>query len=195
MSNKKKHDLCVWIVSGPSGSGKTTLCNALLKDAFWQRRLLKSVSYTTRPARAGEVAGQDYIHISEAKFSSLLKEGAFLEHEHIFGFSYGTPKKIMLDAQKQDKDLLLAIDVKGARSVRRFFGKQATSIFILPPNPAVLNERLRSRSTESKKDIEKRMRRVKIELSSAKEYDYQIVNDDWKVALKKLKGILRKKYS
>lgn len=185
----------VWIVSGPSGSGKTSLCDALLEDKFWQKRLLKSVSCTTRPMRKGEVEGKDYAHVTKEKFLELIKKGALLEHEEIFGFYYGTPKSIINEADIQGKDLLLCIDVKGARSVRGYFGKKAASIFILPPDVEVLAQRLKKRSTENKKDIEKRLKRVKIELSLKKEYDYIVVNDDFEEALKKIKAILLAKAS
>lgn len=189
MLNKKGKALHVWIVSGPSGSGKTTLCDALLREAFWKKRLIKSVSFTTRPKRPGETQGHDYVHITRGNFLKLLRQNAFLEHEEIFGNYYGTPKKIVKDARMLRKDLLLCIDVKGARSVRRFFGKKATSVFILPPDMKVLTKRLKGRSTETKKDIEKRLKRVKIELSLSKEYDYVVVNDDFQEALKKIKAI------
>lgn len=190
MSNKAPQGLRVWIVSGPSGSGKTTLCEALLKDPFWGKRLRKSVSVTTRPRRQGEVEGRDYIHVSRERFEKLLKQRAFLEHEKIFDFYYGTPKTAIADAKKAGRDLLLCIDVRGARTVRRFFGKKAVSIFILPPHLEALTQRLNSRSTETKKDIEKRLKRVKIELSSAREYDYCVVNDDLNEALNRMKAVL-----
>ena len=190
MSNKRQMFPRAWIVSGPSGSGKTTLCEALLWDRFWKKRLLKSVSFTTRELRAGEKQGRDYRVISQEQFARLLERKAFLEHEKIFGFYYGTPKAVLDEALRKNKDLLLSIDVKGAQTVRKFLGKSAVSIFILPPKLKALSERLKNRSTESKKDIATRLRRVKIELSYVKKYDYVVVNDDFDEALKKLKGIL-----
>ncbi|MBI5874215.1 MAG: guanylate kinase [Candidatus Omnitrophica bacterium] len=190
MSNNPKKEFRVWIISGPSGSGKTTLTDALLKNDRWKSRLVRSVSYTTRPKRPGEVDGKDYIHVTLGRFRGLLKQRAFLEHEQIFGSYYGTPKKAVQDAKKAGRDLVLCIDVKGARKVRRFFGKNAVSIFILPPHVDALSERLKKRSTENKKDIEMRLKRVKIELSLAREYDYIVVNDDFNDALKKIKAIL-----
>jgi guanylate kinase len=190
MSNSQKKEFRVWIISGPSGSGKTTLTDALLKNDRWRSRLIRSVSYTTRLKRAGEVEGKDYTHVTPGRFRGLLKQGAFLEHEQIFGSYYGTPKKAVQDAKKAGRDLVLCIDVKGARKVRQFFGKNAVSIFILPPHVDALSERLKKRSTENKKDIEMRLKRVKIELSLAREYDYIVVNDDFSEALKKIKAIL-----
>lgn len=190
MSNKKTRAPFVWIISGPSGSGKTTLCEALLEERVWRRLLLKSVSFTTRPLRKGEREGRDYAHVSPRRFLQLRKRGAFLEHEKIFGFFYGTPKKVISDAQRRGKDLLLCIDVKGARSVRRHFRDNVASVFIVPPRRKALNDRLLRRSTEDKKDIEKRLRRVKIELAFKKDYDYVVVNDKFDTALKTLKTIL-----
>ncbi len=194
MSNKNQLPRTVWIVSGPSGSGKTSLCDAFLQDDFWSKRLMRSVSYTTRPMRPGEKEGKDYIHMTPQKFLSLKRAGAFLEREKIFGFDYGTPKKAIEDARRADKDLLLCIDVKGAKRVKKFFKKNAVSIFILPPQLKALRGRLKKRLTESEKDIEKRLRRVKTELSYIKDYDYVVVNDDFNVALKKLKSILTAKH-
>lgn len=185
--------IVAWIVSGPSGSGKTTLCEALLKDSFWKRHLLKSVSYTTRPLRSGEKDGRDYKHVPESQFLRLMRRGGFLESEKIFGSYYGTPKKAVKDAARSGRQLLLSIDVNGARTVRKYFGKHAASIFILPPGIKVLSQRLRRRSTEGEKDIAKRLRRVKIELSFMKDYDYIVVNDDLGEALRKLKSILTAK--
>lgn len=190
---KARYSQLVWIVSGPSGSGKTTLCEALLQDEFWRQKFLRSVSCTTRPRRQGEQDGKDYYFISEKNFLSLIKKGALLEYEKIFGAYYGTSKKVLSDAYQQGKDLLLAIDVKGARKVKKALKKNVITIFILAPKLKTLVERLRERSTENKKDIEKRVGRVKMELSYAADYDYVIVNDRFEDALKRLKAILTAK--
>jgi guanylate kinase len=189
----KKAVCMVWIVSGPSGSGKTSLCRALLLDGAWKKKLLRSVSYTTRPARRGEKDGKDYHHVSEKEFLGLKKHSGFLESEKIFGFYYGTPKKSLADARKEKKDLILCIDVKGARTIKRALKDNVDSIFILAPKLKVLTERLQKRSTEGKKDIQKRLERVKMELSYARDYDYIIVNDDFDKALGEIKSILTAK--
>ena len=193
MSNKKKTACTVWIVSGPSGSGKTSLCRALLLDAAWKKRLLRSVSYTSRPARRGEKDGKDYRHVSEKGFLALKKRGGFLESEKIFGYYYGTPKKGLADARREKKDLLLCIDVKGARTIKRALKDNVASIFIVAPKLEVLTERLYKRSTEGKKDIQKRLKRVKMELSYARDYDYIVINDDFGKALGEIKAILTAK--
>ena len=194
MSSKALRGPRVWIVSGPSGSGKTTLCAALLRDPFWKRRLLRSVSVTTRPLRPQERQGKDYTRISEAAFLGLLKKKALLEHETIFGAYYGTPRAVLSKAGRQHKDVLLCIDVKGAQTVRRNLGcARVTSIFVVPPDIQALKRRLCRRSTEGKKDIEKRLKRVKIELSHMGQYDYVVVNDVFDEALNQLKAILAAK--
>lgn len=192
MLNKKQAP-AAWIISGPSGSGKTSLCQALLKSSPWKRMLLKSVSYTTRPLRGSEKDERDYRHISEKKFLELRRRKAFLESEKIFGFYYGTPKKIVADAKKQNKDLLLCIDVKGAQTVKRALRKNAVSIFILTPKLKDLIERLRKRSTENKQDIQKRLKRVHMELSCRRGYDHIVVNDNFRKALEQIKAILTAK--
>jgi guanylate kinase len=194
MSNKALRGPTVWIVSGPSGSGKTTLCAALLQDPFWRKRLLRSVSVTTRPLRPQEKQGRDYTHISEAAFLGQLKKKALLEHEKIFGAYYGTPRAVLARAAREKKDVLLCIDVKGAQTVRRRLGcMRVVSIFVVTPRIQALKRRLCRRSTEGKKDIEKRLKRVKIELSHMGQYDYIVVNDVFDEALNQMKAILTAK--
>jgi guanylate kinase len=182
-----------WIISGPSGSGKTSLVEALFKEPCWRERLIKSVSVTTRRLRNGEVEGRDYVTVDESAFRSLIRQGALLEYERIFGFYYGTPKKSLDEARREKKDALFCIDVKGAAAVRRALKENVFSIFIMPPSTKVLLERLAGRGTETKKEIEKRLRRVKIEISCAKNYDYVVVNDCFDSALIKIKAILTAK--
>lgn len=190
MSNKVNRDFLAWIISGPSGSGKTTLCEALLKDRVLGKSLLKSVSYTTRLRRSNEKEGQDYHYISKDKFLELKSDNALLENEKIFETYYGTPKSIVNTAQKKGRDLLLAIDVKGAAKLRRYFKEKAVSIFIMPPDIQSLVKRLTQRRTETKKDIEKRLKRVKIETLCARDYDYIVINDDVDAALSRIKSIM-----
>jgi guanylate kinase len=193
MSSRPQAPVLTWIISGPSGSGKTSLVEALLKDPYWRGCLIKSVSVTTRALRNGEAQGRDYVTVEKAAFRSLARHGAFLEYERIFGFYYGTPKKIIDVARRENKDALFCIDVKGAAAVRRVLKKNVFSIFIMPPSQKALLERLAGRGTETKKEIEKRLRRVRIEISRAKDYDYVVVNDRFDAALEKIKAILTAK--
>jgi guanylate kinase len=193
MSSRAKAPVLTWVISGPSGSGKTSLVEALLEDQQLRGRLLKSVSVTTRALRSGEVEGRDYVTVDETAFRSLARRGELLEHERIFGSYYGTPKKILVEAERSNKDALFCIDVKGAAAVRRRLKKNVFSIFIMPPSPGALLERLAGRGTETNKQIQKRLRRVKIEISYAKNYDYIVVNDRFDAALEKIKAILTAK--
>ena len=182
---------CVWIISGPSGSGKTTLTRALLKDPAFRRRVLKSVSCTTRPRRASEKEGKDYFHLTEPEFRRRMKRGAFLEHEKIFGYFYGTPKAMWAQARRKGRDLLLCIDVKGAGQVKALLKGRAVSVFVMPSGIGSLRQRLRQRSTENSQDMARRLARVKMELSFIKDYDYVVLNDDFDKALADLKSLMR----
>ena len=193
MSNKRAQSPIVWIVSGPSGSGKTTLCQALLGERTWGKKLLKSVSYTTRPLRKGETEGRDYHHVSEKEFLELKRKRAFLENEKIFGFYYGTPRKIIADARRRQKDVLLSIDVKGAQTVKKALRAGVVSIFILAPKLGDLIKRLRQRSTENGQEMRRRLKRVKMELAYSRGYDYIVINDYVKKALEQIKSILTAK--
>ena len=132
----------VFIISAPSGSGKSTLTNRLLSIV---PDLKFSVSYTTRPPRGSEVYGRDYFFISQGEFENMIREGGFLEYAEVFGNYYGTAKSYMQGAFAKGKDLLLDIDVQGARQVKSKM-PEAVSIFILPPSREELERRLRSRS-------------------------------------------------
>lgn len=194
MLSRRRAAPLFWIISGPSGSGKTSLCRALLDDPSLRRSLLRSVSCTTRPLRPGEKNGGDYCHIPREEFRRLDERGAFLETQRVFDFQYGTPKTSLEAAERTGKDLLLSIDVKGAQRIRRKFGKKrVVSIFILPPHVEALGERLRRRSTENKRDIKKRLQRVKEEILYAQSYDYAIINDNFSEALGKIRAIMMAK--
>jgi guanylate kinase len=150
MSNRAKTPVLAWVVSGPSGSGKTSLVEELLKDPYWNGRLVKSVSITTRALRVGEVEGRDYVTVDEPAFRTLARQGGLLEYERIFGFYYGTPAKIFDEARRENKDAFFCIDVKGAATLRRRLKKNVVSIFIMPPSQGALLERLSRRGTETK---------------------------------------------
>lgn len=177
----------LFVVSAPSGSGKTTLCNKLFEDGLG---LINSVSMTTRPARAGEIAGVDYHFVSRKKFQQMISEGEFLEYEDNFDHLYGTPKRFIEENLKSGRDVLLSIDVKGAMKVRKVYPKHSVLIFILPPSIAALKKRLLSRKSEDKGTIEKRLAIAKKELSYKDKYDYCVVNDRLTSAYKKLREIV-----
>ena len=165
------------ILSAPSGCGKTTILTRLLKrHPDWVR----SVSVTTRPPRPEERNGKDYEFVSVREFQSFQKKGEFLESAEIFSHFYGTRKRKIEDEIKLGKTVLLAIDIQGARNIRKFLMEKIPliSIFILPPSIPVLRERLEKRNTDSQEEIGKRVDRAQEEIKVAKEYDATVLNHD-----------------
>jgi guanylate kinase len=176
----------IFIISAPSGCGKTTLCRKLLRS---DAGLVRSISATTRPRRKGESRGHDYYFASKADFQKGIKRDRFLEWTRTYGWYYGTPKRFVNKMLGRGRDILLSIDVKGALKVKRIY-PDAVLIFILPPSLKALKERLKKRDADNKKEIEKRLKIVKRELSFAKQYDYAVVNDSVEKAVDKLKAIV-----
>lgn len=176
----------LFIVSAPSGAGKTSLLKALVDvDA----RVAVSVSHTTRPMRPGERAGVDYHFVDRDRFVQMAGEGAFLEHAEVFGNFYGTSESGIQEQLKTGLDVILEIDWQGARQVRERFA-DVQSIYILPPTPAALRERLKSRGQDTEDIIARRMREAVSEMSHCPEFDYLVVNDDFNAALRELRCVL-----
>jgi len=173
------------IISGPSGSGKTTLHKLLLKSRKFKNILVKSISFTTRPRRKGEVNGRDYFFVSLKQFLYKKRAGHFLESERVFDNYYGTPKRHVRDLLKSGKNVLLCIDVMGSRKVMCHFSS-TIGIFIKTPSLAALKKRLSMRGTEDSQIVQKRLNRVKKELQQAKNYHHVIINDNLKTAYRKL---------
>jgi guanylate kinase len=170
------------IISGPSGCGKTTLHKALLSNRLLKGRLVKSISATTRLKRAGERSGREYLFLSKKMFEDRIKKGYFLEWEKVFDHYYGTPKKQALGLLKKGTNVLLCIDVKGARTVRQEFPK-ALKIFIKAPSMKVLEKRLKARGSETKKSLNLRLKIARKELKEAKFYDHVVINANLRKAL------------
>jgi guanylate kinase len=161
------------VVSGPSGVGKSTITNKLRADErFWI-----SVSVTTRRIRTGEVDGVDYHFVSDDKFEEMIKANEFLEFAEFAGAKYGTPKKAVESALQSGKNVILEIELNGARQVRKS-SKEAIMIFIEPPSWEELTTRLTNRGTESENSTLARLARAKEELSAASEFDYVLVNHE-----------------
>ena len=159
------------VVSGPSGVGKSTITNRLRADErFWI-----SVSVTTRLMRTGEVDGIDYIFVAEGKFNQMINDNDFLEWADFAGSKYGTPKKAVEEALQDGKNVILEIELNGARQVRKN-SKNAILIFIEPPSWEELTARLINRGTESEQSTQARLDRAKEELSAAAEFDYVVIN-------------------
>lgn len=183
----------IFIISGPSGSGKTTLYKRLLKSPQLKGVLRKAVSVTTRPRRHNEKDGRDYEFVTRQEFLGLKKNRQLLESQNIFGYLYGTSRKNVEAILKEGRDVFLCVDVKGERAIKNIF-RNAISIFVLPPSIAILERRLKGRSTEGKKDLQKRLFLAKEEIRQSKRYDYVIVNDRLHHAYKKLKEIIISNY-
>src|ERR1700692_1921577 len=162
----------VFIISAPSGSGKSTLTKELIERV---PALRFSVSYTTRPPRGQERDGQDYFFVTREEFEQRLQRGEFLEHAEVFGNYYGTHSSELDRAASEGIDLVLDIDVQGARQLK---GKipAAVSIFILAPSREILEQRLRARSQDSDQVIERRLRDAAEEIRNYSLYDYVLVN-------------------
>jgi guanylate kinase len=176
----------LFVVSAPSGAGKTSLVKALLETA---PSLQLSVSYTTRPPRAGEQDGVHYHFVEPDTFEGMVAAGEFVEYARVFGNAYGTAAATLRAGLDAGADLLLEIDWQGARQVRERF-PAAVSVFIAPPSLEALEQRLRGRGQDSDQVIATRMAQAQDELSHHHEYDYLVVNDDFDTALRELLAIV-----
>ncbi|OGA25670.1 MAG: guanylate kinase [Betaproteobacteria bacterium RIFCSPLOWO2_02_FULL_67_26] len=177
----------LFIVSSPSGGGKTSLVKALLES---EPEVRLSVSYTTRPARPGEVDGRDYHFVTPPVFERMLEAGEFLESAVIYGNHYATSQKWIERQRAEGLDVLLEIDWQGAQQVRKLM-KGVVSVFIMPPSPGVLEARLRGRGQDSAEVIARRLTAAREEMSHASEYDYVIINEDFSRAALDLRSIVR----
>jgi len=180
----------LFIISAPSGSGKSTLV-AQVRSLV--EGLEFSISYTTRAPRGSELDGREYYFISRERFERMIAAGEFLEWAEVFGNYYGTARTALDHARAAGKDLLLDIDVQGAKQVMRRVGG-TVSIFILPPSPRVLEMRLRNRSEAehmtSEEVIERRLQQARSELEQVEEYKYALVNDMLDQATAEMRAIM-----
>jgi len=179
--------ISVFIISAPSGSGKSTLVNKLMQTV---PRLTFSISYTTRAPRGAEVNGKDYVFISRQDFEAMLERGEFLEHAEVFGNYYGTHRSTFEEAVRQGHDLLLDIDVQGARQLKVAI-PEALSIFVLPPSREILEQRLRARSEDSEEVIQRRLRGAAEEVRNYWQYDFVLINREIEESTARLVSIVR----
>jgi guanylate kinase len=177
----------VFIISAPSGSGKSTLKNKLFETV---PGLLFSVSYTTRAPRGSEVDGVSYRFVSRREFERRLANREFLEHAEVFGNYYGTHRGIFEEAQAQGKDLVLDIDVQGARQLKRQI-PEAVTVFILAPSRAILEARLRARGEDPEDVIQRRLRDAAGEIGNYSAYDYVLINREVEESGAVLSAIVR----
>ncbi|HXD15717.1 MAG TPA: guanylate kinase [Vicinamibacterales bacterium] len=176
----------LFIVSAPSGTGKTTLVERLVQLI---PNLCLSRSYTSREARPGEQDGVDYNFISRPRFEEMAHTGEFLEWADVFGNYYGTCASDTERCLAAGSDIVLVIDVQGARQVRSR-GIESIGIFVLPPSPEVLEQRLRGRSKDSEAAIQKRLEVARREVGEFAAYEYVVVNDELDAAVERLRGIV-----
>jgi guanylate kinase len=182
-----KHVSAVFIISAPSGSGKSTLVSRLLAN---DPQLRFSVSYTTRSPRGTEKPGENYNFISLPDFEARISRGEFLEHAEVFGNYYGTHREVLRQAQSEGRDLILDIDVQGARQLKRSI-PEAVTIFVLAPSRDILEQRLRARSEDSEDVIQRRLRDAAVEISNYKQYDYLLINHQVEESVSTLASIVR----
>ncbi|MCC7416906.1 MAG: guanylate kinase [Acidobacteria bacterium] len=176
----------LFVVSAPSGAGKTTLVERLVERI---PRLRMSRSYTSRAARPGEADGVDYNFVARDRFEQMIAGGDFIEWADVFGNLYGTRAPDTERLLETGCDVVLVIDVQGARQVR---GRaiETTTIFVMPPSFAVLERRLRGRSQDSEEAIQRRLRVAREEVAAYPEYDFIVVNDEVDDAVERLGGIV-----
>lgn len=187
MSDGTTLEPLILIVSGPSGSGKSTLVQKILELPG----TMPSVSCTTRTRRGTESSGKCYDFVTEADFNAMVSRGEFLEYAQVFGkYSYGTPKKWLEESRLRGLDLVLEIDVQGARQVKEKL-PESVAIFILPPSRGELERRLRSRGQDAEEEIKRRLAEAHDEIvASEKFYDFCLFNDDLERAGKEAQAIV-----
>jgi guanylate kinase len=181
----------VFVITGPSGVGKGTLIERLLERV---PQLELSVSATTRESRPGEEEGRDYHFLTPEEFDQRVEAGDFLEHATYSGNRYGTLRQEVERRLSEGRSVVLEIEVQGARQVRVAM-PEAVLIFIAPPDPAALRQRLEGRGTDSEEAIERRLRTAEIELEAQAEFPHVIVNDDVQKAAAELEGLVREQLS
>jgi guanylate kinase len=162
----------IFIISAPSGSGKSTLVTRLMATV---PGLMFSVSYTTRPLRGHEIDGESYHFVTREEFEAMNARGEFLEWAQVFGNYYGTHQGILEAARAAGRDLVLDIDVQGARQLRDRV-PEAVSIFVLAPSRKILEDRLRARGEDREDVIQRRLREAAVEIQKYKDYDYVLIN-------------------
>ena len=174
------------VISGPAGTGKGTVVKELQKD----EQIRVSVSATTRAPRGQEQNGVEYYFLSREQFEAMIRQQGFLEYAEYVGNFYGTPKKFVDEAMEQGKDVVLDIEVQGARQVHESV-PDAVMIFIIPPSMEELRRRLIRRGTDSMEAIEGRLMRARQEYAEAEIYDYLIVNEDADIAASEFSAIVK----
>ena len=178
----------ILVLSGPSGAGKSTIINHA-SDKIGAYYF--SISTTTRPPREGEQHGVDYYFVSHEEFEEDIKAGAFLEYATVHGNYYGTSIKPVKEALSEGKLVIFDIDVQGHEIVKKRYASIMTSLFITTPNQEILKNRLIKRATDKIETIENRLINAKSEMARIGEYDYLLVNDDFKISLDSFESVVK----
>mgnify|MGYP001033634051 CR=1 FL=1 len=183
----KRNRRILFVVSAPSGTGKTTLCERVISNI---PGLARSISCTTRLPRGGEINKKDYHFISKADFDRMISQGKFAEWAVVYGNKYGTLKETIVRSLEKNQDILLQIDVQGARMLSEKFKGDVVTIFLLPPSLGELRRRLERRGKDTWKKMEMRLRGALRELPQMVFYDYIVLNESLKEASEKLGAII-----
>ena len=186
MIKKKKQGQLI-VISGPSGAGKDTIVNELLKK---NKNIWLSVSSTSRAPRGGEVDGENYFFLTKEDFEKKIKENYLLEYAEYAGNYYGTPKEKMLEKIEKGIDVVLVIEIQGAKKIKELV-PEAIFIFIMPPSEKELLKRLKNRKTEEKEKIVERFNIAYKEINEVSKYNYVVVNDLLKDAVDKVEAIIK----
>jgi guanylate kinase len=190
LSNQFTRTGILFVVSAPSGAGKTTLCDALRQTPDF----VYSVSCTTRPPRAGEIAGEDYHFLSEADFRAQVEAGEFLEYAKVHEHSYGTLRKPLVANLQHGVDVLIDVDIQGAAAIRSFDDETIRhalcDVFIMPPDLDELRRRLTKRGTETPQQIELRIVTAAREMELWRDYRYTIISKSMEEDLQKFRHIM-----
>lgn len=171
----------IFVISAPSGAGKTTLCDRLLKSL---PDLRMSVSYTTRKPRDGEKHGVDYYFVDKKTFETMISNEEFVEWAEVYGNLYGTSKRVINDFLSKECDILLDIDIQGAKNIKKIY-PESVLVFILPPSLKELEKRLLSRD-KNDEFVKKRLSKASEEIKQFPFYDYVVINDDIEKAVNDL---------
>ena len=184
-STKKKPGVLI-VISGPSATGKGTVCKSLMSR---NSQLQFSVSVTTREPRSGEVEGKNYYFRTSDEFQDMMNNDQLLEWAEVYGNFYGTPREEVRAALDSGQDIVLEIDTQGALQVKSRF-PQGVFIFLMPPSLRELAERIQKRGSETPEAMDRRLKSAQLEIGSAFQYDYLVVNDEIEVAVDQIEQIL-----
>ena len=176
----------LFVITAPSGTGKNTIIEMVRKDL---KGLGYSISHTTRAPRKGEIDGVHYYFVGKKKFEKMIQAQEFVEWAVVYNELYGTAISSVRSAQVSGKDVLLDLDIQGARQVRKRF-PDSTSIFIVPPSLKTLRERLEKRSSHDGTDIDLRMTEALQEIRGCRDFDFLIVNDDLRKAVREVEAVI-----